>query len=96
MRVYSIRQHTWSQPFTVLDDDEAAYYRDVGFIVDESIISDKVPWITYAMLVCGAFWFYVLGGWWFGWSVVNVLYGVVLAMFIIAMLVIQMLTPSHK
>ncbi len=68
-RIYSIRRLHNDQPFTVIDDHEAEYYRDAGFIVTETkltVPSGKAAVVLFiSVLIAGFF----LSGYLFGYNV---------------------------
>jgi len=72
-RVYSVRRLHHDTPFTVIDDIEAEYYRNAGFLVDESIIKDgsaAYVVLVVAVLIAG----FALGWYLFGFADVATVY----------------------
>lgn len=73
-RVYSVRKYRDSQPFTVMDDYDAEMYRDLGFLVEESVIGDTPSWITRTLFIVFLILGYYGAGYLFGFSAVNAVY----------------------
>lgn len=86
-RVYSVRKYRDAQPFTVMDDHDAEYYRELGFIVDESIIGDTPVWAKYCLYIGSLIACTLVCNWLFGWDAtkaalitIGVVYALLLAM----------------
>ncbi len=73
-RIYSVREYYHSQPFTVIDDREAEYYRNAGFIVDETQIATTAPVVTGALFISMLVAFFILGGYIFGYDLIAKVY----------------------